>query len=334
MAEVREALPPEAAELAEFKQMVEADASNDPSVLELKASAGTPELASRIANAWGQHCVTYVNILYQRKSDDMVFFATQLGEARIQLEAAEQSLIDFQGRNQSAVLRARLDARKSLLNSYLGSQNSPTMILRNVRALRTQLEALPPDSASGLGVDLAALGLQIRSLNAGSGVPIQIQLTEGASLSNKTAAEQARYLGELQNTIAELLAELVAEIDPLPDEILELQGEIEELNVEASRLATSRDLARETYLSISRKLAETEILSQSAEGNARLASLAATPMEPAGPRKMLNIAVAGALGAMLGVFLVFLRAWWSPAPDAKPEGEQTSKLSPELAPDP
>lgn len=41
-----------------------------------------------------------------------------------------------------------------------------------------------------------------------------------------------------------------------------------------------------------------------------MGSHAAAPERPVSPRKMLNTAVAGALGLMLGVFGAFAIEWW------------------------
>jgi uncharacterized protein involved in exopolysaccharide biosynthesis len=321
--EIEAELPTDVVNLDDFREMLEAKASGDPSVLGLTASAETPILASEIASTWANRFVAYVNDIYQRNAEDLTFFAAQAEEARGRLEETEQDLIEFQARNEAAVLQARLDSRMSLLSSYLATQNSLTIINRNVRALRSQLEALPPGSASGLGDDLAALGLQILALNAGSGTPVQIQLAEGASLSNRTAGEQAGYLADLQQTIGEQLVELTTAMDPLPGEILALQGQIQELDTEGSRLETARDLARDSYLSVSRKLEETRILSQSTEGDARLASLAATPVRPPSQRKLLKTGLAGAVGLMLGVFAVFLMEYLKPLREGSKAAEGT-----------
>jgi hypothetical protein len=55
---------------------------------------------------------------------------------------------------------------------------------------------------------------------------------------------------------------------------------------------------------------ETRIAVQGAQSTARLGSRAAVPEKPASPRKLLNTAVAGALGLMLSVFGAFGVEWW------------------------
>jgi succinoglycan biosynthesis transport protein ExoP len=323
MADLKDNLPSEVEDLEDFRGMVEAKASSDPSVLEFIGSARSPELAAQISNTWASRYVSYVNDIYLPKSDDQVFFTTQVEEARLELKSKEDALVDFQARNEAAVLQARLNARENLLNSYHGTQNSLIIIKRNVRALRIQLEALHPDSQVSLGDDLAALGLQIQALNA-YGAPIEVQLGEEPSLSRRTAGELANYLTDLENTIEEELTDLEMEIASLPDEILQLQKQIQEVTTEENRLITNVDLAREAFLSLSRKLEETQILSQSTEGDARLASTAAPPIKPVSPRKLFNTAVAGVLGLMIGVFGVFFKEYMFPKEDGEEEKENQS----------
>ncbi len=318
MMELKAYLPPKVVDLEGFRKMVEAKSSDDPSVLRLTASAETPDLASQIANAWASRFVTYVNDIYKVRSDDRAFFSNQQTGARDDLDAAEEALIDFQLTNQVAVLEEYLSARKNLLASYLDTQNSLTRIKFNLSAFRSMLEARPQGSLVTLGDDLASLGLQIRALNA-SGVPIQFDLVGSDSLSERTAGDLTNHLADLENMVEKELVEIEAAINPLPAEILELQKQKQEFIAEEDRLTVERDVAREAWLSISRKLDETQILAESAEGDARLASLAAPPIEPTSPRKLFNTALAGVLGLMLGVFGVFFKEYMFPQEEVEDE---------------
>ena len=69
-------------------------------------------------------------------------------------------------------------------------------------------------------------------------------------------------------------------------------------------------MARETYVTMARKVEEVRIAAADTSGEVRLASQAAVPESPVGPRKKINTAVAGALGLMLGVFGAFAVEWW------------------------
>jgi len=97
----------------------------------------------------------------------------------------------------------------------------------------------------------------------------------------------------------------------LEPQILALQQQLQESQAEEDRLTRARDVARETYLTLARKVEEVRIAAEDTSGEVRLASHAAVPRKPVGPRKMLNTAVAGALGLMLGVFGAFAVEWWT-----------------------
>jgi uncharacterized protein involved in exopolysaccharide biosynthesis len=99
----------------------------------------------------------------------------------------------------------------------------------------------------------------------------------------------------------------MAELDP---QILTLQQRLQESQAEEDRLTRARDVARETYITVARKVEEVRIAADDASGEVRLASQAAAPQTPVAPRKMLNTAVAGALGLVLGVFGAFAVEWW------------------------
>jgi len=68
---------------------------------------------------------------------------------------------------------------------------------------------------------------------------------------------------------------------------------------------------------------EARIAAQDESGEVRLASYAAVPSRPVGPRKLLNTAVAGVLGLFVGVFGAFAVEYWRQGtPVARPpDGE-------------
>lgn len=46
------------------------------------------------------------------------------------------------------------------------------------------------------------------------------------------------------------------------------------------------------------------------ESTINIISQSPVPMKPVAPRKMLNVAIAGVLGLMVGVFIVFFKDYW------------------------
>jgi len=91
----------------------------------------------------------------------------------------------------------------------------------------------------------------------------------------------------------------------LQREILQLQEELEREQARKRELTQARDLAWETYQTLARKEAEVGVAVQVTDTEVRLAVRAFKPEEPVAPKKKLNIAIAGVLGVMVGVFGAF-----------------------------
>lgn len=303
-------LPESEHKLQALRGRLNASAGADPSLLELKVSNGDAQRAADIANTWAEQYVEYVNELYGRRSEDVVFFGAQLEAAGSALDAAEEALVDYEARNQELVLQARLDAKQLALSDYLTVAHKLDLVVGDARALRRQLEGQPASAPATLGDDLAALLLEIQGLSRYTELPLQLQVTGGASLSNRTVGEQARLLGDLITTSEARLAEIEEQVEALSAEMLPLQEALRQATMEKDRLTRERDVARGTYLTLANKVEEARIAAQDETGEVRLASQATVPTSPVSPRKLMNTAVAGFLGLFLGVFAAFFVEYW------------------------
>ena len=123
-----------------------------------------------------------------------------------------------------------------------------------------------------------------------------------------SAEEQAQVLDALLSTLEtrrEEVQSLIGE-GTLQVEILQLQEQLERERARKQELTSAKDLAWETYNTLARKEAEVGIASQATDTEVQFAVPAVEPKEPVGPKKKLNIAIAGVLGLMVGVFGAFL----------------------------
>ena len=287
-----------------------ASPGSDPSLLQLKAANGDPERAAQIANTWAEQYVEYVNELYGRRSEDVVFFAQQLDAARGALDVADQALIDYEARNQQSILQSRLNAKRSALDGYLRAQNELAVLIEDARALRGQLEEQAAAEPASLADDLTALLLEVQALGQNAELPIQLQVAGGSSLSNKTVGEQTSLLSDLINVLQDRLGEIAVQVETLSAEIPPLQEALQQATAEKDRLTLDRDVARSTVTTLANKVEEARIAAQDETGEVRLASQASVPSSPAGPRKLMNTAIAGFLGLFLGVFAAFFVEYW------------------------
>ncbi len=306
-------LPAEERFLVPMRGMLKAGQGGDASIIKLTVTNRNPQRVSKIANVWASLYVRQVNDLYGQSAEQLKFFENQLAQAKSDLDTADQALVDFQKRNDAAVLQAQLTAKQNALANYLSLNESLKLLLQNVHSLQDQLARQPANDPSTLGDDLSTLSLQVNALNAQSGIPIQLQLPSTGTLSNKTVGQQAAYLADLAKTIEAKQTEVKKQADVAPTEIMALQGRIQESNTENTRLTRQRDMAQNVYTTLSQKVGETRIAAQDTSGRVRLASAAAVPEKPLGGR-LKNTAIAAALGLFLGVVAAFAIEYFKPPP--------------------
>ena len=309
--------------------MLEATSEGDPSLVMLRVRSRSPEDAAAIANLWADALVQQGNRIYSEREDDVTFFEEQVAQAEQVLDEADAALIEFEARSQASIVGAQLDSLRQAQADYLADQRAIAYVVQDIQGLRAQLAQQPGDRPISLADDLTALLLQIKafnllqlkSLDAQASAPIQLQIDSAGSLSDKAPAEQIAFLDNLVVTLEAKSAEIDGRLAELEPQTLALQERLQEIDAESQRLVDARDLASETYTTLARKLEEARISAREENGVLQVGSHAAVPEKPVSPRKMLNTAVAGALGLMVGVCGIFAAEWWRGDRDRKETGE-------------
>ena len=95
-------------------------------------------------------------------------------------------------------------------------------------------------------------------------------------------------------------------IDKLQSEVRQLQAQVEVENATKRELTRARDLTRETYSTLANKVEEVNIASAITGTEVRFLSLALEPRSKVRPRRLQNTALAGVVGFMLALGVVFL----------------------------
>jgi succinoglycan biosynthesis transport protein ExoP len=291
---------------AALRERLSAGAGADPSLVRLSVTANEPQQAQTIANIWASLYITYTNELYQQRSSSAIFFETQAAEAQNRLATAEQALVDYQARNPLNLVTAHLDSKRAELASYLKASQTITLVIQDARSLQQQLIQQNVNSPSSLSDQLSALYMQVDALNSKADVPIQLQISGAGSLSDRTVAEQTALLGTLIEVLQDKSIEIQRQIKALEPDILALQKAQQAAQVEFDRLTRERDVAKDTYLTLTSKVNETDLAAQDSGGGVQLASEASLPTEPVSTRKGLNAILGGLLGLVLGVICAFV----------------------------
>jgi uncharacterized protein involved in exopolysaccharide biosynthesis len=288
-----------------LKGMVEATSQGDPSLVKLKVSCRSPEDAAGIANVWADELVERGNRIYSEGEDDVAFFEDQAAQAEQDLGEAEQALIAFQARDRASIVSAQLSSYRQTQSDYLADQRKIIYLVQDIQGLRDQLAQQPEDRPASLGDELTSLFLQIKAFNAQAATPVELQVNSAESLSQKSRADQVAFLEDLVGTLQAKSSTIEGQLTELEPKILERQEELQEIRTEEQRLKRAQTLAEETYMTLSRKLEEARISAQEGNGILQVGSHAAIPEAPSSPNKKRNVAVAGALGLLVGVFGVF-----------------------------
>jgi polysaccharide biosynthesis transport protein len=309
IADMGAGLAPELRTVEALRARLEAKNGADPSIVQLSARDGDPQRAAAIANRWAERLVAAANDLYAPSEDQQAFYEQQQAEAEVHLAQAERDLIDFQARNQASILSAQLDDKRATLEAYLGVARSVALIVQDANSLRDRLRTHGEGSAASPGDELTALLLQIDALSR-TELPIQLQVSTQPDLGGKTVGDQVAFLDSLIRVLEGRQAVLDREARALEPDILALQEQLTAMQIQEERLQTVRELAQDTYVTLSNKVTEARIAAQDTTGDVRLASLATPPRNAVSPRKLLNVAVAGALGLIVGVLVAFAVEYW------------------------
>jgi hypothetical protein len=223
-----------------------------------------------------------------------------------------------------------------MLADYYADLVQLEQLLADAKALQRQLQGEVASPSAALGDALAVMFLRTQAFASSANLPVQLQvsLEERAGGPPAQQAEDVKALiavletrrEETQAHIDRLSSQLLASRgydlsapadDPMTllisessQQVLELQEQLEREEARQRELRQARDLAWETYRTLASKEAEVQVATQVTDTEVRFAVPAVEPKHPVAPKKQLNVAIAGALGLMLGVFGAFFVEYW------------------------
>jgi len=298
--------------LAQLHKIVDVSTGSDPSIINLTVKHTDPAVAAGMVNAWAEQFVIWANEIYGYQGDEqLVFFEARLLEAAGQLEAAEQTLVDFQSDNRITILENELLAAQQTQADYLAKRRQTELILQDVDSLLPQLQngSLTDPIA---GQRLTSILLQVRALGGVSGdevPPFQLQLNlDGQADTN--GADNRETIIQLRDMLVAQSGQIEERLTSLEPQILALQQEKYQMEVLNNRLNRDLEVAEETYTTLARTVDEKRITSEDTTSGVKLAAKAPVPERPVGPNLVLNAIVAGMAGILLSIFAVILMYWW------------------------
>lgn len=315
------------------REMLDVQSGADASIIKLTVQNGSPERVALIANHWAALLVDRSGELYEQGEQDRAFFEAQLADAKQTLAQAEQALIDFQTRNEVAILQAQLENKQAELYESLGLARALGLSTQDAQALLARFQTQAVQTQATLNDELAVLLLEVTvrndnslpvelpssetsqrylptSTSGGNSLPVELQISSPNQLDKHTIGDLSTRLEALIGMLEAKLTQARQNATAVQPEILSLQESLTQAQIEEDRLKLAKSVASETVLTLSRKVAETQIAAGDETGAVRLVSQAVVPDRPVAPRKMVNTAVAGVLGLFVGVLGVFAVEYW------------------------
>lgn len=306
------------------------DTAKGDKLVEITARDKTPEGARAVADAVASGYLAFLSDLVStRLSSLRETLGAELAHRSADLEDATKELSAFMAKSGGQrLIEQEIDAKTVLLANYKGEDArlkvEAKAVAESLRVLESHLmntpEKLPikksfsDDLIVSSKLEPGAAILTTEELN-----PAYPNLMTQVALKKATLAELNARMKAGNDAIAALSAELEA-----------LEAALVESAIQEQNLRERLEAAQSRYIEIATQLQslagrEPDAMVRSAVDIVAPASL---PVEPSGPRKLLNIAIAGVLGVMVSVFVVFIMHYWRstqpmPAPQQPVAGRQT-----------
>jgi len=290
--------------------------------------AKDPELAAQIVNTVGTKFVAFVSDKAKEQATTTSgYIETQMEVEKEQLNKSLVELKNFLAQPQGVKeLTQEVDAKLNLVTNYktslIETELQREVLQQSINKIKTELTKEKPlitteKSILEDGV-LSDFAKENTGQNTGNIANIR--------MNNEEVNPVYISLKQQQNTSNINLAEVQTKIQMLKTQIEEVQQQVEDLQVKlAERQHEERlinqnvDIAQNTYDAFTRKHESLRVTesAQVGEANMIVVSKAYPTTNPVGPRKMLNIAIAGVLGIMIGVFAAFFIEYWQTSGEEK-----------------
>jgi chain length determinant protein EpsF len=292
--------------------------SRESSVVEISFKGADPGFAAAVANAFADE---YQKVSVQLKTDPAkkasTYFNEQTKQLRDNLETAQARLSKYQQEKGIVSLdNNRVDVELSRLNdlsAQLVAAQAAAMEGSSRQRMASGRGAASPDVANNavvqnLRVSLASAEAKLADTSSrlGRNHP---QYQAARSEVDKLRAELNNAMGTISASVgnnAEVLrqreAELRAAVATQKTRVLELNRARDELGP----LLKELDSAQRAYDAASQRFSQTRIEAQSEQSDISVLNPAVAPVEPSGPRVLLNTLIAFLLGTVLGVGLALL----------------------------
>lgn len=299
-------------------------------LIEIVITHTDPQLAATMANTLAEEFVDFINEQSkERINQSIVVLEQQLVSEEEKLNAALDAYTSFLSESRGvAHLEQAYNAKIALLTQFQTELAETKVALNTTRAGLAEGERELANLSQFITTEKSLVEDNLMRDYVKDATGKNLNQLAHLKMENQEVNEAYIDLLKLVNMDRMAVKQLENKLASLEESIAQTAKEIEMLQIELAekkaveeRLLNKLNDAKRTYDRLVQKYDEALIASaiDSAEAQINLVAPAWVPVTPVGPRKMLNLAIAGVLGVMVGAFVVFFRHYWITSADQKSE---------------
>ena len=326
-----------------LEDMIEVEPVKNSNIVEIKVESEDPKLSADIANTLVEVYDEFLKDLsknqYTLKRE---FIEKQLPKVEKELKEAEDRLREFKERNGIFIINEDAKQFLNIVYSYDKQLNGIEIQLKETKAdmefIQDQLSKTEKEVISSKTISLNPVVTQLRSQL----VSLMVELSGLKAVypsNNPKVLEIERKIEETENLLKDEVERIVMNqvqvINPMYTKLitqlftdkakikaleiakehvenlrkiyLDRLKEFPKLEQELIELTREMKIKENLYTLLVQKLEEVRIAEAGILGNVQIVDRADVPEIPSKPRKKLVVAIGGAIGIFLGIFLAFLR---------------------------
>lgn len=329
-------LNPEKYTIASLAESISIENTKGSNILKIKVKNKDPQLAADIANTVAANFVEFITQLSKRQaSKSLEYIENQL---RVEEENLNNALLEYKKFLQQprgvSELESEQSSKISLLTRYKEKLAQLDMDIKVLHESMKETEEQLQNVEKYI-VTRKSIADDPLMMNAAQSKNNEFQETIGLELEsqevNPIYIELKRIsvdqkLGLTQKSASRV--ELINKISQTQRELEQLQVELADKKHQNDILTRQVNMAQKTYNALMDKYEESRIVQSGKVGDSAvvISSKAYKPEKPVSPKKSLNIAIAGVLGIMLGVFIAFFKEYWENTTEP-PQASKSTDLS-------
>lgn len=314
-------LDPEKYTIRALTNLIQVSILDKTNLMELKITHKNPQFAADVVNALAAEFVKFINDEGKKQINKTIsILEEQMNSEQKKMENALNEYTAFLAQSQGvAQVEKAYQAKLNHLTNLQISLAETEISLETTKAGLAEGEQILAKLSPVIGTEKTLLEDDIlREYLKGE---LNGDLLKLATIRLETQDINDAYIALLTqtNSAKVTVTELQKKLQSQEEAIIKTANEVEKLQIEfAEKIAAEEKLknnlerAKSNYERFNAKHEEALIAGSldATDTQIKLVAPAWVPVTPVGPKKMLNLAIAGVLGIMLGVFVAFFRNYW------------------------